>query len=128
MPALARSVPAQQQKERAKLLYPIMIQGGPNNQYQQFLEHGAREGFKGGSGRALPIWPGGGDRQASTRLQQLLTLMPSYSSTSFLRKTWVKVDDRDGRRREEAEAQPDHLRHGGIRGGCAPLKRRRRRC
>ena len=34
-------------KREKKLLYPIMIQGGPNNQYAQFLEmHGAREGFK----------------------------------------------------------------------------------
>ena len=27
-----------QEKEPKKLLYPIMIQGGPNNQYQHFLE------------------------------------------------------------------------------------------
>ena len=35
---LAAAAPAVAQKSEQKLLYPIMIQGGPNNQYQQFLE------------------------------------------------------------------------------------------
>ena len=49
-----------------KLLYPIMIQGGPNNQYQQFLESMllAKALRRENSPLAPSLsWPGGGDRQ-----------------------------------------------------------------
>ena len=35
---VAAAAPVVAQKSEPKLLYPIMIMGGPNNQYQQFLE------------------------------------------------------------------------------------------
>ena len=48
-----------------KLLYPIMIQGGPNNQYQQFLECMVLAKTLRRKIVLAPFlsWPGGGDRQ-----------------------------------------------------------------
>jgi len=53
------------QKSEPKLLYPIMIQGGPNNQYQQFLESMVLAKTLRRKIVLAPFlsWPGGGDRQ-----------------------------------------------------------------
>ena len=53
------------QKSEPKLLYPIMIQGGPNNQYQQFLECMVLAKTLRRKIVLAPFlsWPGGGDRQ-----------------------------------------------------------------
>ena len=53
------------QKSEQKLLYPIMIQGGPNNQYQQFLESMLLAKTLRRKIVLAPFlsWPGGGDRQ-----------------------------------------------------------------
>ena len=53
------------QKSEQKLLYPIMIQGGPNNQYQQFLESMVLAKALRRKIVLAPFlsWPGGGDRQ-----------------------------------------------------------------
>ena len=61
--AAAQSVVAQ--KSEQKLLYPIMIQGGPNNQYQQFLESMVLAKALRRKIVLAPFlsWPGGGDRQ-----------------------------------------------------------------
>ena len=66
MAALAAFARAQQQKAQPpKLLYPIMIQGGPNNQYQQFLESMLLAKTLRRKIVLAPFlsWPGGGDRQ-----------------------------------------------------------------
>ena len=66
MAALATFARAQQQKAQPpKLLYPIMIQGGPNNQYQQFLESMLLAKTLRRKIVLAPFlsWPGGGDRQ-----------------------------------------------------------------
>ena len=54
-----------QEKEPKKLLYPIMIQGGPNNQYQHFLESMILAKALRRKIVLAPFlsWPGGGDRQ-----------------------------------------------------------------
>ena len=61
--AAAQSVVAE--KSEQKLLYPIMIQGGPNNQYQQFLESMVLAKALRRKIVLAPFlsWPGGGDRQ-----------------------------------------------------------------
>ena len=61
--AAAQAVVAQ--KSEPKLLYPIMIQGGPNNQYQQFLESMVLAKTLRRKIVLAPFlsWPGGGDRQ-----------------------------------------------------------------
>ena len=53
------------QSSEQKLLYPIMIQGGPNNQYQQFLESMVLAKALRRKIVLAPFlsWPGGGDRQ-----------------------------------------------------------------
>ena len=53
------------QKSEQKLMYPIMIQGGPNNQYQQFLESMLLAKTLRRKIVLAPFlsWPGGGDRQ-----------------------------------------------------------------
>ena len=52
------------QKSEPKLLYPIMIQGGPNNQYQQFLESMLLAKALRRKIVLAPFlsWAGGGDR------------------------------------------------------------------
>ena len=61
--AAAQAVVAQ--SSEPKLLYPIMIQGGPNNQYQQFLESMVLAKTLRRKIVLAPFlsWPGGGDRQ-----------------------------------------------------------------
>ena len=61
--AAAQAVVAQ--SSEPKLLYPIMIQGGPNNQYQQFLESMVLAKALRRKIVLAPFlsWPGGGDRQ-----------------------------------------------------------------
>ena len=53
------------QKSEQKFLYPIMIQGGPNNQYQQFLESMLLAKALRRRVVLAPFlsWPGGGDQQ-----------------------------------------------------------------
>ena len=53
------------QKSEPRLLYPIMIMGGPNNQYQQFLESMLLAKALRRKIVLAPFlsWPGGGDRQ-----------------------------------------------------------------
>ena len=60
--AVAAAAPPVAEK---KLLYPIMIQGGPNNQYQQFLESMVLAKALRRKIVLAPFlsWPGGGDRQ-----------------------------------------------------------------
>ena len=62
---LATARAQQKTAQPAKLLYPIMIQGGPNNQYQQFLESMALAKALRRKIVLAPFlsWPGGGDRQ-----------------------------------------------------------------
>ena len=54
-----------QSEPRPKLLYPVMIQGGPNNQYQQFLESMLLAKALRRRVVLAPFlsWPGGGDQQ-----------------------------------------------------------------
>ena len=62
---LATARAQQKTAQPAKLLYPIMIQGGPNNQYQQFLESMLLAKTLRRKIVLAPFlsWPGGGDRQ-----------------------------------------------------------------
>ena len=62
---LATARAQQKTAQPAKLLYPIMIQGGPNNQYQQFLESMVLAKTLRRKIVLAPFlsWPGGGDRQ-----------------------------------------------------------------
>ena len=62
---LATARAQQKTAQPAKLLYPIMIQGGPNNQYQQFLESMVLAKALRRKIVLAPFlsWPGGGDRQ-----------------------------------------------------------------
>ena len=69
--AVAAAAPPVAEK---KLLYPIMIQGGPNNQYQQFLESMLLAKTLRRKIVLAPFlsWPGGGDRHHLHSIGQLL--------------------------------------------------------
>ena len=60
----AAAAPVVAQKSEPGLLYPIMIQGGPNNQYQQFLESMLLAKALRRKIVLAPFlsWAGGGDR------------------------------------------------------------------
>ena len=62
---VAAAAPVVAQKSEPRLVYPIMIMGGPNNQYQQFLESMLLAKTLRRKIVLAPFlsWPGGGDRQ-----------------------------------------------------------------
>ena len=91
---VAAAAPVVAQKSEPRLLYPIMIQGGPEQSVLTIpREHAARESFKKkNSPRALPelgwLWHRSLAHAASSFAPTLMR--SSNSSTSFRPKTWAR--------------------------------------